>query len=193
MYFIASCLGLRKVARLKIIFDYLGLLSPVIGLALNALIQVSCFRLIPSLGLLRSVYLGFASGLLSVAFFGLYIFLASIELSAASGSLVTNLIIYSSLGYCYFHFINLGETARRIRILRELYDLKEGLSLEEILIRYNAKEIIERRLARLINNGQILFKEGRLYINKPTMLFIAKIMSAAKVILLGKKANLIER
>ena len=53
----------------------------------------------------------------------------------ALGQILLNAVIYAALGYCYFHFINLGETARRIRIIRELYDAKTGLSPEEILNR----------------------------------------------------------
>ena len=93
------------------------------------------------------------------------------------------------MGYCYFNYINLGETARRIRILREIYDSKEGLSMEEILKRYNAKEIIERRIKRLLKNRQIIYKDGKYYIGKPIMLVIAKIIVIMKVILLGKKSE----
>lgn len=93
------------------------------------------------------------------------------------------------MGYCYFHFINLGETARRIRILRELYDRKEGLSMEEIFKRYNAKEIFERRIARLINNGQIIYKDGKYYIGKPIMLLMAKMIVTMKLILLREKSE----
>ena len=37
------------------------------------------------------------------------------------------------LGYCYFHFVNLGETARRVRIVRELWqseDNRVGLTVK---------------------------------------------------------------
>lgn len=94
-----------------------------------------------------------------------------------------------ALSYCYFVFINLGETARRIRILKEVLDAPEGLSLEEILRRYNANEIIERRLQRLLVNGQIIIRDDKYYIGKPLMLWMAKIVVAFKFILLGKKSE----
>ena len=94
-----------------------------------------------------------------------------------------------SLEYCYFNFINLGETARRIRILRELYDSKKGLSMAEILERYNAKNIVEKRLSRLINHGQIIDKNDKYYIGNPIMLLIARIIVTMKLILLGKKSE----
>ncbi|MEK6683024.1 MAG: hypothetical protein AABY79_13800, partial [Nitrospirota bacterium] len=76
-----------------------------------------------------------------------------------------------------------------IRILRELYDSKEGLSLEEILQRYNAKEIVEKRISRLINNGQVLYKDGRYFIGSPVMLMISRIIVTMKLLLLGKASE----
>jgi hypothetical protein len=104
-------------------------------------------------------------------------------------SAFANAFTYSALGYCYFHFINLGETARRIRILRELYDSKNGLSKDEILSKYNAHQIISKRIERLVNNGQIIFKDGRYYIGHPMMLLIAKIIVMMKCMVLGKKSE----
>ena len=54
-----------------------------------------------------------------------------------------NLMTYSLFWLCYFAFINTGVSALRIRMLRELYDSPDGLTMDEILIRYNSKEIIE--------------------------------------------------
>jgi hypothetical protein len=96
---------------------------------------------------------------------------------------------YSALGYCYFHFVNLGETARRIRLLRELSESKNGLSVNEILERYNAKEIIENRLNRLLKSGQVVYKNNRYYIGKPVMLFMSKMILFAKRFILGKSSE----
>jgi uncharacterized membrane protein len=167
---------------------YLRVLNPVLALMLNVLFQVSSFRLLRGMTLLRSLYTGFAFGLAGML---------AIELSLLSimkqpsddlfFSMTVNLISYTALGYCYFHFINLGETARRIRILRELYDSTDGLSREEILERYNSREIIRRRIERLLNSGQIVRKNGRFYIGKPFLLFISRIMVLLKVILLRRE------
>lgn len=101
-------------------------------------------------------------------------------------TLVANLLIYSALGYGYFHFINLGETARRIRILRELYKASEGLAADEILARYNAQQIVTMRISRLLRNGQIVEHAGRYVVGKPLMLFIARSMAWLKRLLIGK-------
>lgn len=169
---------------------HLHILTPIAGLIINVITQVVSFRCNPSFGLLKSEYLGFTIGVLNIFIFDFYFFSIS-EMSANDfiGIITANLIIYSALGYCYFHFINLGETARRIRILREIYDAEDGLSLEEMLQKYNAKEIVEKRVSRLINNRQILYKNGRYYIGSPIVLMIARIIVAMKLLLLGKRSE----
>ena len=103
--------------------------------------------------------------------------------------IIANVIMYSALGYCYFNFINLGETARRIRILRELFDSENGLALEEILQRYNAGEMVQRRVDRLINNGQVIEKNGKYYVGKPILLIIAKFIVVMKLLFIGKESE----
>jgi hypothetical protein len=86
--------------------------------------------------LLVSLLLGLLGGLLSLAVFETYVYFAAAVRSLPAT--LTNVVIYFALSYCYFHFVNLGETARRIRMLRELYASHEGLTVGEILDRYNA-------------------------------------------------------
>ena len=170
--------------------DYLQILIPIIGLSTSVLVQVISFRYFLKLELLRSEYLGFILGVLIVFSLELCVFFYSkILLKNFLFVFSTNFIIYLSLDYCYFHFINLSVTARRIRILRELYETKEGLSLNEILQRYNAKDIVEKRINRLENNGQIIFKNNRFFISKPSVLYIAKVIVIMKSIILNKRSE----
>jgi hypothetical protein len=170
--------------------NYLQITIPLIGLMINVFTQIVYFRYMGSLKLLKSVFFGFIIGLLSIFLLEFYVLLNIITPSLDFiAILVTDIIIYFSLGYCYFNFINLGETARRIRILRELYDSKDGLVMEEILERYNSKEIINNRVDRLIANGQVLYREGRYYIGKSAILLIAKIMVMMKIIFIGKRSE----
>lgn len=170
--------------------SYLQIFIPIICLFVNVLVQILSFRSITRLGLLKSEYLGFFLGMVNLCILEFYYFSGLAEYTEDMIYIfVANLIIYFSLGYCYFHFINLGETARRIRILRELYDSKEGLSMAGITGRYSSKEIFEKRITRLINHGQVIFKNDRYYIGNPVMLFVAKIILLMKVILLGRKSE----
>jgi len=167
------------------IADYINAINPIVAFSINVAMQIMCIRFVMK-GLLKSLFSGFAIGLLSLLFVQLIsAFLGKTFLP----NFTVNIIIYSSLGYCYFHFINLGETARRIRILRELYDSNGGLTLDVILKRYNAKKMVELRLQRLLSNGQVILKDGRLYNGKPVLLLMSKTILLMKSILLGQKSE----
>lgn len=169
---------------------YFNTFIPVIGLIINMGVQIVLFRSISRVRLLQSIILGFVIGLLTTYIFSVYAGLGlNLSLIAIIWSLVLNGITYSSLGYCYFVFINLGETARRIRILRELKDSPRGLTMDEILARYNAQQIVEQRLSRLINSGQTIYKDGKYYIGQPIMLLAARFILALKCILLGRRCE----
>jgi len=168
-------------------FSYLKSLNPVIGLTLNVFTQVISFRYI-KLSLLKSLVLGFIIGLFFVFgadFYGHFAAVQSVE-EFLSLSIV-NFLTYSALGYCYAHFINLGEGARRIRIIRELYKSKTGLTLDELLKIYDGRQMVENRINRLIRSGQIILRNNRYFIGKPIMLFIARIILLMKLIVLGKR------
>ncbi|MFA5337137.1 MAG: hypothetical protein WC330_02235 [Candidatus Omnitrophota bacterium] len=158
---------------------------PVVSFILNVICQVFGMRCIKSLGLLKSIFFGCAFGLVILSI-TIFIYLNG---KANLSQIIYSFVTYGALSYCYFHFINLGETARRIRLLRELMDSKDGLSVSEILEHYNAKEIIEKRLGRLIKSGQIIYRDGRYYIGKPIMLLIASIIVKLKLIILGKRSE----
>ncbi len=149
-------------------------LSPAAGLAVNCAAQVLACRL--GCGLLRSIYLGFAAGGAACAL-----------ISGHGADLLAALVTYAALGYCYFHFLNLGETARRVRLVRELAEAgPAGLTRRELLARYNAVMMVRARLDRLIKNSQVSERDGRYYAGKPGILYAAKALSAMKALLLGR-------
>jgi hypothetical protein len=171
--------------------QYFHTFIPVFGLLVNIYFQIAgvrCFK--RGLSLLKSVFLGFIAGGISVIVFETFLF-ASLQMTFGDivASLVTNLTMYAALGYGYFHFINLGETARRIRILRELYEARKGLAADEILSRYNARRIVTMRIGRLLRNGQIVERAGRYVVDKPLVLMMAKGVILLKRFLLGKTSE----
>lgn len=151
-------------------------LLPVFGLLLNAAVQVAACRAGGSL--LRSVFAGFAAGLVPVIYF-----------SGLTARLPADILCYGAFGYCYFHFINLGETARRIRLVREIYESPGGLSEAGILQRYNSREILAARMARLLGSGQIILRGGRYFTGKPAVLLMAKTITLLKLLIIGKKSE----
>ncbi|OGS08967.1 MAG: hypothetical protein A2270_04685 [Elusimicrobia bacterium RIFOXYA12_FULL_51_18] len=154
----------------------MGALLPVFGLLINVFVQVALSRAFSSL--LRSIFAGFAAGLVPVICF-----------SGFTARLPGDILCYGAFGYCYFHFLNLGETARRIRLVRELYERLEGLSEPEILRRYNSREILAVRMARLLKNGQILSHGGRYFTGKSAVLLMARMVTLAKIMVIGKKSE----
>jgi len=164
--------------------------NPVIGLAVNVAVQILSFRCASSLGLLKSVFLGFGAGMFFI--FGteywIYTQMDSDSIGPFVWNVVANGLTCGVLGYCYFHFINLGETGRRIRIVRELLSAG-GLTMEELLKRYNTADMVEIRLARLLNNGQIAEREGRLVIQNAFLLRASQVMVFMKKLILGKASE----
>ena len=80
---------------------------------------------------------------------------------------------YIALCYCYFHIFNMSETARRVRILREI---DCGKSLSELSGVYQSGRMLENRLERLLATGQIKLSDGRYFIRSRTLLYAAKLL-----------------
>jgi hypothetical protein len=92
-------------------------------------------------------------------------------------------IVYLCLAYSYFHLFNMTETARRIRILREI-DEGKALTEEAIAALYDRRKVLELRLGRLLSTGQIAEVNGRVVI-AGRLLFRAALIVEAWRRLLG--------
>jgi len=156
--------------------------------AVYVALQLAACRL-TGLGVLRSEYLGFAVGLAGVAATSLALAPAAPSPAEAAGGLAANLLLFAALAYCYFHFVNLAITARRIRLLLELAAAPGGLSLGEIVARYGARDMVAKRLLRLEGSGQIRVRDGRYVLDAPVMHGIVRVMLALKLLLLGKRSE----
>lgn len=86
------------------------------------------------------------------------------------------ILVYNLLFYVYFHLFNMSETARRIRILYEIY--KWGaVSDTDIKGIYKTDEMISVRLDnRLISLRQIVYKNNKYLLNRKLLYRIAKIL-----------------
>lgn len=161
--------------------SFLNIFIPVFSFCLNILSQVLFYRIKKTL--LKSEYTGFTIGFIFLLAGGLSVY--QNQLKEWPFLFCVNLIIYLSLSYCYFQFINMGETARRIRLLRELYETPKGQTKEQILAKYNARDIIDIRIKRLLNNKQVILRGTKYYLGGTTVLFISKLILAMKWIILG--------
>lgn len=166
---------------------YWATLNPVVGLICNIAIQIAWLRFSSRPSILRSIYAGFLAGMAAV--FAVHAAAPGSSPAGLAADLLANLVIYGLLGYCYFHFSNLGETGRRTRLMRELYESPEGLTLEQILGRYGAEEVVARRLSRLMSSGQVVLENGRYRIGRPVMALISGILVLLKKIILGRDSE----
>ncbi len=154
---------------------------------INVAAQIGLYRALGGRGrLLKSQVAGAAAGLAVLLLAGLAGSLPS-SLAASPWTWTADLLIYLAFCYVYFHWNNMGETARRVRLLRELDEAPEGLSEAELLCRYPADEILERRLTRLIDGGQIVERGGRLVLSGGLVLVSARLVAIAKWIVLGRR------
>lgn len=163
---------------------------PLVFFCANVCLQLLSNRLVIRLGVLKSELLGFSAGLAGILLVELYLYRAGgIPIVDLVGLTAANIVIYSALAYCYFHFVNLAITARRIRLLRDIYLSGDGLTMDEILAQYSAKDMIDNRIGRLLGSGQIALRGGRFFIGKPIVLLIDKIIVALKLFIIGKKSE----
>lgn len=160
-------------------------------MGVHVFIQLGLYRYSREAGLLKSLVYGFFLGFGTVITIeGFYFITVCHQISEIIVNLFLNVTSFGALSYCYFHFINLGETARRIRIIRELLESPDGLYLSELYERYNSSDIIDIRIQRMLSNKQIVQRDGRYHVGKPILLIIAKFIVIMKIILLRTRSEL---
>lgn len=165
----------------------------VVGIAVAAMVvvQLMSMRVRSSLPVFVSLLAGLFTGtvVLVICHFGQ--FKGSIESVDFWAWFGVNLLIFGSLGYLYFHFVNIGEASVRIRILNEIFESADGMAEAEILKRYNGDLILEARLSRLLSSRQISIDEKGRYFSGPRrqMLFVAKAFQILKRIALRRDSR----
>ena len=172
----------------------LVVLAPLVGLAICFVAHVVVSRRAPALahhhGLLVSVAAG-AVVVLAVLAPVVREDLARVSTLDAVGALAAALAAYTLLAYCYvIGFFNIGESARRIRLLIELESAgPRGMSQPEVLTAYNARMIVDARVERLLAGGQIAEVHGRYFLASRVMLWAAKALVVVKMVLLRRRAE----
>lgn len=131
--------------------------APLINLLLHMILARSFRNLSPQIVAIKSIFLGY---ILLFLLLWLFVFPTVIYLpSHIVTILVYCFLVYTLLSYTYFHFFNMSETARRIRILNEIY--KAGsLPIQNMEVLYNTSDIVDLRLKRLIAMKQLRYEDG---------------------------------
>ena len=154
------------------------LLPPPVGLAACIGLQIVAYRVKAGLDgldrLLSSIAAGYAFGaIIMTLVHGMWVWRGQAPVTDGA-LLVANFVAYSGFAYSYLHFLTMGETARRVRILIELTEAgATGLSEDSIQQRYSDREVVDRRLERLFAIRQIEERNGRLFKRNGEVLWIA--------------------
>jgi hypothetical protein len=93
--------------------------------------------------------------------------------------LVFAFLVFNGVAYAYFHFFNMSETARRIRMLLQIRHAgADGLRVQDLERAYSPRDMIEARLDRLVKMRQLaLGPDGRYRIAGRLLLRAGKAMS----------------
>lgn len=108
--------------------------------------------------------------------FAWVLYLRHLPLQEAVFGWLYGTLVYGGLAFSYFQFFAMTETARRIRILRELYETGP-LTREQLAANYGAEQMFEIRLNRMVELGQLEKAEGRFRVKGRLILYVAKVMS----------------
>jgi hypothetical protein len=92
-------------------------------------------------------------------------------------------VVYACVAYCYFHLFNMSETARRIRILSEIY-LAGSLDAGQLSRRYDGVAVLEMRLDRLLATRQLARRADR-FVNAGLGLYVAACLVRSWRLVLG--------
>ena len=84
-------------------------------------------------------------------------------------------IVFNCIGYCYFHFFNMSETARRINIL---IGIQTGrITREDDIMSYYSYDVsIRNRLDRLVDLGEVAEMEESVYILHRQTLYLVSML-----------------
>jgi hypothetical protein len=147
--------------------------SPFIILLIHILLSRIMRDSLPQMIAVKSILLGYfpTAFILWVFVFNKFSSVSEIKLA-----IIYCFILYTSFAYTYFHFFNTSETARRIRILYEIY--KTGsLPSKDIATLYNPSDVIYIRLKRLVAMRQLKYKNGYYFIDKKLLYRAALLIS----------------
>lgn len=100
-------------------------------------------------------------------------------------------LTYTALGWCYFHFVNLGIASLRIRVLEEISEAGGVLHASELKHRYDDNQMARTRLQRLVAGGHLVCREGRFYSGRRGFLVVARIFDVLRRAVLGKDSALL--
>ena len=89
---------------------------------------------------------------------------------------VYGLIVYNAMAYNYFHLFNMSETARRNRIIYEIY-ISRQLKASDMASIYNANDMLNNRLERLLSMKQIKLSGNRYLLDHRLIYYASRVVA----------------
>jgi hypothetical protein len=166
----------------------LVVMSPVFGLGVYCFAHVLLSRLrigkTPYVSLIAGFFIGSAADL-SVSI------LAAMNLRVPSmdafGWCLLSSLTYVALGWCYFHFVNLGIASLRIRVLEEIVEAGGTLQAVSLQDRYNDARMADARIQRLIAGGHLVARGERFHRGSARFLFTARLFAVLRHLIIGNR------
>jgi len=167
----------------------ISLLIPSVAVMVNLLVQVFSFRRWKGLRYFPSIITGFLAGALAFALMEFFYLRVHPLPATFTAELLLNVPAFLALSYCYYSFVQLGQTSIRIRLYAEILNKPGGLDRAEIDRVYSEEALIQARLERLTDSGDIVLTQGRYHVGKTRLIAVASILVTAKRFLLGKTSE----
>jgi len=174
----------------QILSDALLLAAPAVGAMANIVVQFSLCR-IARYRLPASIIAGLGAGAAATsAMVAMALLLAPPPLLDGAALALSVLVIYGAAGMAYFGLINLGETSLRIRMLQLLMDSPDGLTLPEILMTYDDKDLTATRLRRMAENRRAVLIDDVVYPRRSVLFAASWGLELLKRLLYGRRPPL---
>lgn len=86
-----------------------------------------------------------------------------------------SLALLTLVAICYvFGVFVIVDSSIHVRILLLIAERKNGPTKQELLVRYNRKTIVGKRIARLVDTGELRFQRGTYRLAKSTSLLLVR-------------------
>lgn len=166
-------------------------LAGVIGaFAINVAWQLAHCRLVRGRNLLGTVAAGFVVGLVLVVLFAMRRNGQAIDMSFRWREfLLVDLPLYVCLAYGYANVVQLSQCSVRTRIYEEVCRYANGLPLWRLREIYNEANMIQTRLRRLMESGDLKLQDGIYRAGRRRLVWVANLVFATKRFVLGKDSE----
>jgi len=164
-------------------------LIPLLSVLVNLIVQVFSFRYWKGSNYFLTIMLGFGVGLAAFVVMETLFLWEDFSTDHLLTALLVNTPIYICLAYCYYSFVQLGQTSIRIRLYAEIASKTDGLSAEEVAREYSDDSLVAVRIQRLVESGDLIDRNGAFFIGRSRLPLIGDILFAAKRFLLGKTSE----